>query len=697
MNNFYYNNKPYSKELQDYFYFLPSDLTVSEKLYKLLKEREGVYLLYGFRGNGKTSIVNYTIENLRKNLNNKVSKIINIKINSFNGEKDFYRQLLNGLNTNFNELLNNYDKLSNEYLYQNNVCKISEIVRNISETWEYGDKLPDVFDNIQNNIKGNMKSDLDKNKLYPVVNDFKTVVELILNLFNVYRYYDWDETKTYENKDNKFNKKTNSLGVGIDLKKKFAIFANFGHKSEEATSKSKENSFVRSLNITYEDKKRNILSLLAEINKIFKVNIIVDEMDKVNKDEILDFLNKNKTLYYDSGSTLILISDIGTKFFLEKRCDYINDNSYLLMKSLDFVDYLVLSKYLGNINGNFFSYIDKYFKSKLSKREAIHNYENKLDIKYKYPGIALFKFINSSFYQSLKLDYQEVFARFYIELLDFVIKIGSITEEDFNKFRNDFVNNYDINFLEVKKYFEQFKVALMHNDLKYDFNYVKFADRKSYDEELNNNINNFFDYLIEYDNYNKYYLSWNGDNIVYNSNNHTDIKSNMTQMFDFDFIENIPDEIILCYFEEDLSYNDKKWSVEFHRLDLFEEFNNKIDRFFMRVLFVELFERPGEIVDTLLNGAIFIYNSNFNKIDVYYSIGYPGLDSHNFTQSKKDIIEKLEKYRLKFDIKTKDDEEIDKPNNYIGSEQIFDFLKNCEYKGHRSQKKFVNDILEEYE
>lgn len=66
MNNFIYNNKPYSKELQSYFYFLPSDIEVSRKLSEILFSKKGVYILYGFRGTGKTSIVNYAIDDLIK-------------------------------------------------------------------------------------------------------------------------------------------------------------------------------------------------------------------------------------------------------------------------------------------------------------------------------------------------------------------------------------------------------------------------------------------------------------------------------------------------------------------------------------------------------------------------------------------------------------------------------------------------------
>lgn len=65
MNNFIYNNKPYSKELQSYFYFLPSDIEVSRKLSEILFSKKGVYILYGFRGTGKTSIVNYAIDDLK--------------------------------------------------------------------------------------------------------------------------------------------------------------------------------------------------------------------------------------------------------------------------------------------------------------------------------------------------------------------------------------------------------------------------------------------------------------------------------------------------------------------------------------------------------------------------------------------------------------------------------------------------------
>lgn len=53
MNNFIYNNKPYSKELQSYFYFLPSDIEASRKLSEILFSKKESIFYMGFEVQAK--------------------------------------------------------------------------------------------------------------------------------------------------------------------------------------------------------------------------------------------------------------------------------------------------------------------------------------------------------------------------------------------------------------------------------------------------------------------------------------------------------------------------------------------------------------------------------------------------------------------------------------------------------------------
>lgn len=704
MNNFIYNNKPYSKELQSYFYFLPSDIEASRKLSEILFSKKGVYILYGFRGTGKTSIVNYAIDDLKNIYYHFDKEILNIRINSFKNEKDFYRQLMVSLVSELVNILDDYEDLIVAKDEDLKGLDLSYTILDEAGNWNYGSEIPmkfvDIMEKINNSIKNSSWS--SSRLVTSFFDSFYNIIRIILDLMYTLDTYDWDIKKVYEDKDNNYSKKGGSLQAGVEKGiSLLKLFVSGKFECEKSSTKSKEHIESRTLNTTYENKKENILNIVKDLNRYFKVNIIIDEVDKIKKNDVVDFLDKNKSLYYDSDSTLLLVTDIGTKLFIENNCDYTFDTSYILLKSFTFIDFLVMGKHLGYAFNDFISSLEKYFASGLNKRQSIYNYDISYRTDYKYPGIALFKFLNSEFFNDLSEVYKEIFAKFYFEILIFILKVKTLSEEDYDKFVAQFINRYELDYLIVNIYFERFKELVKEGKLNYSFNNLAYNDYGYSGKRSNEYVVEFFETFEELDAKYEgdYYLTWEDNKFLIKSNSNGDIQFEMFKILDKKS-KDIIDDIVLYYCKEDVTYNPNRIKVDFYMVESFDEFNFIIKKYFFRVAYVLLFIKDMKDEYPLLNGAVIIFNKNYDKFEVYYSLGDPGLNSHKMKDSQEKLDEIINNYGLISNTKKSSahgKKIIEYENVCWSSNKLYNFFENVGGYSKYDKEQFIKRIMNSYD
>lgn len=704
MKNFINNSMPYSEELKKYFYFLPSDMEVSKKLCEILISKKGVYILYGFRGAGKTSIINYTIDDLKNQYYYIDKEILNIRINSFKNENDFYRQLMVSLVSEFINILDSYEDFIVDKDNDLKELNLSYTAFDEADKWYYGNEIPKNFVNIIEKIHSSKNNNNWSSSRFVeiFIDNFYDIILNILDLMYTLDIYDWDIKKVYEDKDNNYSKKGGSFEAEIEKGiSMLGLIFKGKYDMENHTTKSKEHTESRILSITYENKKDNILNILKELNKYFKINIILDEVDKINKNDVVDFLDKNKSLYYDSDSTLLLVTDIGTKLFIENNCDYTFDTSYILLKSFSFIDFFVMGKHLGYVFNDFISSLEKYFNSGLNKRQSIYNKNIIYKTDYKYPGLALFKFLNSDFYNDLSDVYKEIFAKFYFELLTLILEVKTISEVDYDQFVTQFISRYELDYLIVNIYFGRFKRLLKYGKLNYSFTNLVYNNYGYSGKKSNKYAKEFFEILdklyVKYKD--NYYLIWEDNKFIIKSNKDNNIQYDLAKSLGGKS-DSIIDEIVLYFCKEDLNYNPNKIKVDFFKVKSFDEFNSIIKKYFIRVLYVLLFKKDMVKKDPLLNGAVIIYNNNYRRFEVYYSLGDPGLNSHKMKESQEKLDEIINNYGSISNTKKtseKSKKDIEYEDVYGTSDELYNFFENIESQSQNEKKQFIKKIIDSYE
>lgn len=82
----------YSQNARDYFSLLPAEKEIVEKLKNIYRNEEGIFILCGNRGSGKSSLKNISLEAV--NYDKADKKVFVINVSFFSGNKDFHREIL---------------------------------------------------------------------------------------------------------------------------------------------------------------------------------------------------------------------------------------------------------------------------------------------------------------------------------------------------------------------------------------------------------------------------------------------------------------------------------------------------------------------------------------------------------------------------------------------------------------------------
>lgn len=522
----------YSRDTRDYFSLLPTEREIVEQLQDIYREEEGLFVLCGNRGSGKSSLKNISLEFVKNHRGAKDNKeILVVNVSFFSGNKDFHREILmqipnaiskrmediedylDGfinddrgfyptLEYNAEEKEKKYDWLEQDKIRENfstihrRLKKIEKNFENASNIYNVCNELSNQTSNLfkqfnllnkQNKLQNSKFPLFQKNRvdissfrrnideLYHKVEHFERksveLVKLEKFLFisqQQWQYFDLEITNTKRYLESTTSEVSSESS--IDLSANIGIIkSGFQLRGKISSSDNEELSRELKSIVTEELKERQLLRLLKNMSEYFNITFSIDELDKCNTATIIDMIDKNKRLFFDCNVSTLLITDISTAISLLEKSDYISEPNIIVVPDLGILNYIYRVNNKGlPLNYDFINILDSYFMNKMNNREL--NYDRKDTGRRGFSkGFELYKFMNTNLYRDINQLYKPIVLKFYWELIDLLAFVGELSKEEYEQFENSFFNNNDLHSLKVKFIIRKIIKQLTSQSFEYSF------------------------------------------------------------------------------------------------------------------------------------------------------------------------------------------------------------------------------------
>jgi hypothetical protein len=729
---------PFSYEQRDRFTFTKNERNIVRQLENLFKNGNGINVIYGNRGVGKTTLKNYAKHEVLAD-----NQVIVIDVPEYIDDTDFYSYILENLiiqmyakikkiielyqYPSYREIHLDLDEkveLDQYELYRrlkHIKCQLPVYTKGISSRLKreldlYNSKLSDLKKKIDDLFKlklwRNKESAYENERIQDKIEEYlKKILELkkwyqyeryLHNLLELQLIFDATVTsdKKIEQRTSKEQEKkidqSSSIQVGIEST---IVNTNLSSTQSETTlSKSGINYIGLSTithNLTFQSKKKELTNILRDLqnNLNLRINICIDELDKCSAAEVNDLINRNKAFFLESGLTTFLIMNLGNGItFKEIYSDYIT--SFILCKNLSIYEFLVKSANQDKaIYSDFFELLNGYCSIQGNNRNLIvkdmteKNHESSESIIFVYLW-------QSNFYQKLPEDYKELFSIFFSIMVEHLKLLGEFDKSDFKALVLEFKNRYGLLSVKLDLLFKQFETSLYNNELKPNFFFSK----------LWTNSYSKISQKLRFTSYEGVYFSYAFENYF----NDLIVESQLLSVKDSKLILNYLSNFeIEEKFERLLElYNTSKKDF----MNLFKEFSGMknnygirsnirkkirysdhktyngiddamtiIDRWRNEIIGVVIFYPKNRENETLVNGIIYRYN-NFGEIICIPYMGYIGLHSH-----KPYRVEEYKQFLNMKNVKFKEIKELD--------EHLF---QTAYEKSKKSEEEIIKNICMKY-
>lgn len=497
----------YNWENRKYFNFLSFESEVIAELENIINSLEGIFVLAGKRGSGKTSLINRAKENVKSDKN------IIITVSRFTNNKAMLREILKQLEENlgtvfnnelenFNNLLKNFDE--EHFEFRRRIGGVEkEGIKFEGNEWKFLQskyivisQAKKMFEDISNKFSGKV-SGIDESK------HIIEVLEKHLDNFTLFnsqylgRYPRRDRffRKQYTNIDEKYLKekfkkiesnilkikekyeilttlqdfieqagkrKVNfDLNIILETKNEFEIIektekkktvgidlikvVNVSSKHNKSDNKSTSDTKTEKTQQveSEEDKYYGLLQLLKVISPVVKITLIIDELDKSSREVLFNLLDTHKSLFLDSGLSTIFITDVYAALELQA-----NRSSYIQESNTILVRSLDLYGFLRR--RTYTRGFKEYSFIELLEFYYYSQGNNRKIVNMKnnrFSAILSFNFFafqKTDFYYELSDLEKEIASDFIFELFKYLRIVERITYDDLDEFSSGFEKNNEI-------------------------------------------------------------------------------------------------------------------------------------------------------------------------------------------------------------------------------------------------------------
>lgn len=520
---------PFSYENRDKFTFTNSEKSIVKQLEHLFENGNGINIIYGNRGVGKTTLKNFAEYKVSEK---KYRNILFIDVPEYIEDTEFYsyilENLINQMNVKIEQIVEKYrspfrygvslygekrnelDKIQLQRKLENLKSQIP-----LSEEWisdELRRKL-DIYNNeivvLQNNIDHLFRRKLWKEKKHyenqkiqiNIERNFKEIIELkkwyqyeayLSDLVDLQQIFDADviDSKITEKYESEEQARKSNIGVSGKISiKRSVLDSNISIEQNRSIDSKIGKNFTGSSMVThklsFQYKKKKLTNILKNLQSELdlKINVCVDELDKHPVVEVSEIINRNKSFFLESGVTTFLILDLGNGIlFKEKYSEYIT--SYILCKNLSIFEFLV--KYSNHGKGIYLGFLDllkKYCSIRGNNRNLL--VKNTDEEEFGLSEAIVFVYLwQTDFYQKLPEDYKELFSNFFDDFVEHLKLLGRLEKSDFTNLVLEFKERYNISSVRVDLLFNQLEIGLYHNTLK-QTNFFEHLWEYPYSKNLN--------------------------------------------------------------------------------------------------------------------------------------------------------------------------------------------------------------------
>lgn len=506
---------PFSYKTRDRFTFTKSEKCIVEQLEYLFENGNGINIIYGNRGVGKTTLKNYAKYEI---LEKKYKDIIVIDVPEYLEDTEFYSYILENL---IAQMKVKKEQIIKEYEYPSYLgmlldwdkkCQLDK-VQLLKKLRDFQSQVPSIREwtsvelrtelnrykykiiELQKEINYLFKVKLWKNRENYSENkkiqiDIEKNIEKIVELKKWYQYeaylydlrklqqifdaevidnkkieeYDFEEQERKRNigASGKISASSTMVDANISIEQNQTIHSKTGINTTGSSTITHK--------LTFQYKKKKLTNILTnlQIELKLRINVCIDELDKIPIMEISETINRNKSFFLESGITTFLILDLGKGIlFKEKYSDYIT--SYILCKNLSISEFLVKSSNQGK--GMYIDFLDllkSYCLVRGNNRNLIVKNINERN--YEYFEFIIYIFLwQSDFYQKLPDDYKELFNNFFDVFVEHLILLGELDKSNFTKLILEFKERQDISSVKLDLLLNQFETGLYNNTLKKKF------------------------------------------------------------------------------------------------------------------------------------------------------------------------------------------------------------------------------------
>lgn len=424
-----------------------------------------------------------------------------------------------------------------------------------------------------------------------------------------------------------------------------------------------------------------------------RINICIDELDKCSTTEVNDLINRNKDFFLESGLTTFLIMNLGNGItFKEKYSDYIS--SCILCKNLSIYEFLVKSANQNKaIYSDFFNLLNGYCSIQGNNRNLL--VKDMTERSYGLSESIVFIYLwQSSFYQKLPEDYQELFSIFFSTMIEHLKLLGELDKSDFKALVLEFKDRYSIASVKLDLLFKQFEMSFFNNNLKQSSffsklwmnSYSKISEKlrfTSYEGVyFYSALENYFNDLVV----KSQLLSVKDSKLILSYLSNFEIEEKFERFLELygttinDFM-NLFKEFSGMKNNYDLRRN-VRGQIRYSNQTTYNGIDDAmttIDRWRNEIIGVVFFYPKDRENNTLVNGIVYRYN-NFGEIICIPYVGYIGLHSHKPYRIKE--------YKQFLSMKNVKFVEIEDLNE--------DIFQSAYKKSEQSEEEIIKNICTEY-
>lgn len=436
---FSYDNHPLTKTNQNAFQFSKNEISIINHLAMIMKNYDGIYLFGGNKGTGKTSIIEQA----------RVQYLYNEK----NTEATCFCKISLPLHTD-NLCLRILHEVSNSNALQ----KGTDLHKRLSVLigkFENSIKIKDVY-STNSSIKAEISQEINYTNELSIEPSFPAL-PVIGSLFK--------------------GKWSNKKGSTVN--------------SDKSQQQQMDTTYELDRKYIEENMSSDFIKFMQDVTSKYnmKIIIVLDELDKLPKEEILNFLYNNKILLLESDILFFLICDLQQTIFLQDaHAQYFNEILYLSELSLE--DFIIITRQL-ELSENIEDALSLLYVTKGNHRSLIHCYMhdfgNQNDKELKKKSYVLAFCLETDFFRKLPLQYRSILVYFLVDTLDTLQLLSTLTETQLEKIKDEFllynsIQSVKINFL-LDKCISLLKTSIPVSSF-FRLNMVPFSKEKTISDVL---------------------------------------------------------------------------------------------------------------------------------------------------------------------------------------------------------------------